>query len=206
MNKLQKWLNEEVEIESNTQKSYLIPAENLISVLADTLNTSEGKKRWQKIADLKSAASALAFLQENGITALPKLKEKVSAMRGELADVREKLKPVERRLKTLDEHIRQAGIYREQKSKKRSESEEILFASAKKYLSAHLNGRNKIPLSAWETEYKNCLDEKCRLYQSYHHLKDETRAAELLQKAIEYIIRKDAPNISSVKTQSKSEL
>ena len=115
MNKLQKWVDEEVEIESNTQKSYLIPSENLISILSDTLNTNEGKARWQKIADLKSAASALAFLQSNSIATLPELSEKVNAMCGEVNIVRDKLKPVERRLKTLEVHILQAGNYKKNK-------------------------------------------------------------------------------------------
>ena len=99
-------------------------------------------------------------------------------------------------MKTLDEHIRQADIYREHKNKKRSDSEEILFASAKKYLSDHLNGRNKIPIATWKTEYKNCVGEKDRLYQSYYYLKDETRAAELVQKAVEYVVFKGHQNIS----------
>ena len=204
--KLQKWLDEEVKTETIMQKSHPIPSENLISILSNMLGTNEGKKRWQKIADLKSTASALAFLHENDITALPKLKEKVNAIRGELIDVREKLKPIEQRLKTLDEHIHQAEIYGQYKNRKRSDSEEILFVAAKKYLSAHLNGRNKIPLAAWKTEYKNCIDKKECLYQSYHRLKDETHSAELLKKAVEHAVRECNKNISTAKMQLKAEL
>ena len=95
---------------------------------------------------------------------------------------------------------------REHKNKKRSESEEILFATAKKYLSEQLNGRNKIPFAAWKAEYKNCLDEKERLSQSYHLLKDDTRSAELFQKAVEYFVRERNQNISPGRMQSETEL
>ena len=192
INKLHKRLDEEAKAEPIIQQSNApAPSENLIYTLSDTLSSHEGKSRWQKITDLKSAATALAFLQTNNIATLPDLHIKVAGMRSELTDVRAKLKPVERRLQMLDEHIRQAEIYGEYKEKKRTESEEMLFAAAKGYLSNHLNGRNKIPLVAWKSDYKNLATTKGNLYHEYYRLKEEARHMESIQKSVEHMMRSD---------------
>jgi len=166
--KLQKWLDTEAKAELDMQKPNPSPSENLISILSDMLNTDEGKSQRRKITDLKSVSDAFVFLQANGITTLPELSGKVTTMRGEFNTVREKLKPIERRLKTLDEHVSQAdsykkhrAIHRQYKAMKPKQqaafydkyaSEIILYESAEKYLKAQLNGRDKIPLSAWKSE------------------------------------------------------
>ena len=181
--KLQKWLDVrdvEVKAELAAQNFNHILSENLILILSDMLNTNEGKTRWHKIADPKSAASALAFLHANSITTLFELSKTVTAMRGEVNIVRDKLKPVERRLTTLDEHIKQGGNYktykaiqREYKSLKPKQqvsfydahtSEIILFENAEKYLKAHLNGHNRIPLVTWKAEREKLTAQKNGLY------------------------------------------
>ncbi len=74
----------------------------------------------------------LNFLTANGIKDLAELTEYVTELYGKQFDTRDKLKPIERRLKTLDEHIRHANAYRQLKGKKpRTEAAEILFVAAK---------------------------------------------------------------------------
>ncbi len=69
------------------------------------------------------------------------LDEKFSSMIDEQYDIRVKLKPVERRLKTLTEHIKQCDIYLKYKGNNvRNESTEILFTAAKNYLKGVMNG------------------------------------------------------------------
>lgn len=53
----------------------------------------------------------LNFLQQNRIMDMTGLEKKVEAMYGKQFDIRDKLKPIERRLKVLDEHIKQTKIY-----------------------------------------------------------------------------------------------
>ena len=51
----------------------------------------------------------LMFLQTNDIKDMAGLEEKVMEMYGEQRSISEKLKPIDRRLKTLDEHISNAA-------------------------------------------------------------------------------------------------
>ena len=187
------------------RQSNPIPSENLLSILSYMLNSDEGQSQRRKIIDLKSVSDAFNFLQTNGIATLPELGEKVNAMRGELNTVRENLKPVERRLKTLDEHIKQAdnykthkAVHKQYKSMKPKQqtafynnraAEIILYKSAEKYLKAHLNGRDKIPLPAWKAEHEKLTAEKNSLYREFYRQKDEVRKVEIIQKAAEHIIR-----------------
>jgi tRNA nucleotidyltransferase/poly(A) polymerase len=88
-----------------------------------------------------------------------------------------KMKPIERRLQVLPEHIKQAGyylefrdIYREYKQLKRPKKQEAfrddyhreitLYEAADRYLRQHLNGRNEIPLKSWKEELERLTAEK----------------------------------------------
>ena len=225
ISKLQKWLDWESKMEETMRESNPISSENLISILSDTLSRNEGKARWQKVSDLKSAASVLAFLQTNSIATMPELAKKINAMRDEFNVVKEKLKPVERRLQTLDEHINQVDNYKAHKTLHRKykslkpkqqaafydvhTSEIILFESAEKYLKEHLNGHNKIPLTGWKTEREKLITQKDSLYQEFYRQKEEVHKMELIQKTVQHIVRansKDAHNISRVKKQKETEI
>ena len=220
--KLQKWLDTEAKAELAAQKSYPIPSENLIYILSDMLNTGEGKSHRQKIIDLKSVSNALAFLQGNKITTLSELSEKVSVMRGEFNTIRDKLKLVERRLKALDEHIKQANNYKKHRAIHRQykdlkpkqqavfydnhAAEIILYESAEKYLKAHLNGHNKIPLPAWKSEREKLTAEKNSLYREFYRQKDEVRKVEIIQKAAEHVVRESNRTEHTVEKNKGMEL
>jgi hypothetical protein len=60
----------------------------------------------------------LNFLTHNHIMDMAGLDKVFSDMIGRQQDIREKLKPIDRRLKTLDEHIRQSGNYKGYRSYK----------------------------------------------------------------------------------------
>ena len=226
ISKLHKWLDEEVKAEPIIQHSNTpAPFEDLIYTFSGTLSSHEGKRRWQKITDLKSATTTLAFLQTNNIATLPDLHIKVAGMRSELTEVRAKLKPVERWLTTLDDHIGQAenykthkAVHRECKSLKPKQqasfydahtSEIILFENAEKYLKEHLNGHNKILLTAWKAEREKLIVQNNVLYQEFYRRKEEVRQAELIQKVVRHNVRVDskgAHNILLVKKQHETEI
>ena len=205
ISKLQKWADE-MENEINAQKSNSNPiqSENLLFVFSDLLS-SENKSHRKTIIDLKTAATTFAFLQENNISNLPELHEKINNMRGDFDDVRKKLKSVERRLETLDKHILQSENYKkyravykkykEQKPKQQDafyesyRAELTLYNAAEKYLKAHLNGHKEIPLPNWKAEHKKLTIEKDKLYEEFCHQKENVRKVEVIQKSVDNIFQ-----------------
>jgi len=107
------------------------------------------------------------------------------------------LKPIDRRLKVLDEHIKQAEYYREfaninrlykqQKPKHQADFYEThrreltLYEATERYIKAHLNGRDKIPLPTWKAEREKLTADKQRLNLQYQNLKTETAKVERIR-------------------------
>lgn len=60
----------------------------------------------------------LIFLQQNQIMDMAGLDETFTAILDEQMDIRDKLKPIERRLPVLKKHMEQADIYFKHKGKK----------------------------------------------------------------------------------------
>ncbi|WP_349948750.1 hypothetical protein ABFV83_10145 [Lacrimispora sp. BS-2] len=70
------------------------------------------------------------------------LDEKFCSIIDEQMNIREELKPVERRMTVLKKHIEQVDTYLKYKGKKTlTESEQILFTAANTYLKDVMNGR-----------------------------------------------------------------
>ncbi len=135
--------------------------------------------RYQAIGDLKVAEKMLNFLTTNSIKDMAALEEKVQSMYGKQFDIRDKLKPIERRLKVLDEHIKNVdtymqyrGIYRTYKQQKPKTQEvfadthrmEItLYEAAERYLKGVMNGKTDLPVKAWKAERDKLAADKKRL-------------------------------------------
>jgi MobA/MobL family. len=110
--KLQKWLKEESQ---NTAQPTL--ADYIGEILSR--KAQEGKtSRSQSLYNLKDASNMLNFLTANKIMDMAGLDEKFKSMIGEQFDIRDKLNPIDRRLKTLDEHIKYSGNYKAYRGKK----------------------------------------------------------------------------------------
>ena len=184
--KLQNWLKEEAEsITPPTLADYI---QDILSRKAQA-----GKSGYsQSLYNLKDAANMLNFLTANQIMDMDGLNEKFKSMIGEQFDIREKLKPIDRRLKVLDEHIKQADIYRKFKGgKARNESEKILFTAAKKYIIDHLNGYGKIPYPTWTAERTMLIADRQTLNQRYYALKDEVKEADQIRRSVDSILRQE---------------
>jgi len=152
----------------------------------------------------KTAARVLGFLQENNISTLPALRRKVLEMYNQLDDVQGTVKYIEQRLNTLDEHIRQGGIYlkyRElygqyQQIKPRKQSafyethraELMAFEAAKRYLDACLNG-HALPLEAGKKERAKLAAERVEFSRDYAALKEQVLDVEKVQWTAEKILR-----------------
>jgi len=210
--KLQTWLKEEA---INSEPPTL--ADAITNILSQ--RTQVGKSdRYQSISNLKSASKMLNFLQENEITDMAGLEEKVKAMYRKQLDIRDKLKPVERRLKMLNEHIRQVDMYLQYKAVYRQYQElkpkkqaafaekhrmEIgLFESAERYFKGVINGKTTLPIRAWKTERDKLTNGKSRLTQEYNLLKEEIRTVEQIRQSVRDIMQKEARNTDHTLAQA----
>lgn len=157
---------------------------------------------------------------ENNLRTLPELQGKVKDFYKQLSRLRENLKPVERRLKTLDEHLRQAEIirknspvyrkYLEQKDRskdafyKTHRSEIMLFEAADRYMKEHLNGRTLIPIQEWQAERSKLILEKTSLSTEYQKLKAEIRNMESIRKFAEKLeVENKVQRLTSEKAQDR---
>lgn len=107
-------------------------------------------------------------------------------------DIRDELKPIERRLPVLKKHIAQADIYLKYKGKKSlSEAEQILFTAAHTYLKDVMNGKTTLPTKAWKTEYAKLTAEQKTFNQKYLALKDEVKEVEQICRSVDSILRQE---------------
>ncbi|MDR1615920.1 MAG: hypothetical protein LBR98_02785 [Syntrophomonadaceae bacterium] len=121
------------------------------------------------------------------------MKNTTISMIGEQMDIRDELKPIERRLATLKKHIEQSDIYLKFKGKKAlTDSEKILLTSANDYLKGVMNGKTTLPTKAWKAEYAKLTADRNRLNQRYVSLKDEVKEAEKsIRKSVYSILRQE---------------
>lgn len=194
--KLQTWLDEEMQ---NTAPPTL--ADYIGEILSR--KAQAGKSGYsQSLYNLKDAANMLNFLTANNIMDMAGLDEKFKSMIGEQMDIRDKLKPIERRLLTLKKHIEQADIYLKYKGKKAMpEAEQILFTAARDYLKGVMNGKKTLPTKAWRAEHAKLLAEKKQLDSRYIALKDEVQEAEQIRKSVYSILRQEQQKQQPRRTQ-----
>jgi prefoldin subunit 5 len=177
-----------------------------MGVLQSIFNGDGQQERHARIPE-KTAERVLGFLQENNISTLPALRRKVLEMYNQLDDVRGSMKYIERRVNTLDEHIRQAGYYQEHRElyaqyqqikrpKKQAAFKEknytgiALYEAAKRYLDANLNGHS-LPLKIWKEEREKLAAQRGSLNREYRLLKEEVTEVETIRRTVENIIRDD---------------
>ena len=110
--KLQTWLDEEMKTtESPSLADYI--QEILYRQAQDGKSAHS-----QTLYNLKDAANILTFLTRHDIMNIVGLDKVFGDMFSKQQDIREELKPIERRIKTLDEHIKQSGNYKGYRSYK----------------------------------------------------------------------------------------
>jgi len=211
--KLETWLKEEA------VNAELPSLADVISNIFSQWAQAGKSDRYQSVANLKTASKMFNFLQENEIKDMAGLEEKVKCMYEKQFDLRDKLKPVERRLKTLDAHIQQATMYmqhkavyrqyQEQKPKKQAafaekhHAEISLFESAERYLKGVMNGKITLPIKVWRAERDALNADKTKLYQKYTSLKDEVHEVEQIRRSVSAIMRVQTPNAQPTRTQTR---
>jgi chromosome segregation ATPase len=175
----------------------------LMSIIQSIAKGGGQSDRYVRIPE-KTAARVLAFLRENDISTLPALRRKVYEMQNQLDDLRGSMKYIERRLTTLDEHIRQGdvslkhrelyaeyqrlGPRKQPKFYEARRAELMMFEAAKRYLDAHLNG-HELPLEAWKEEREKLAAERGEFSREYAALKEQALDVESVQWTAERILR-----------------
>lgn len=158
------------------------------------------QNRYTTIHNLEAAANILNFLTANGIKDMAGLEEKVMDMYGEQRSISEKLKPIDRQLKTLDEHIsntekyfRYRNVYKQYKQQKPKKQEAFYeahrmemthYEAAARYLDGVMNGRTTLPTKAWKAERQ-------QLSHRYDKLKNEVKEVEKIRRNVYGIMREE---------------
>lgn len=198
ISKLQKQLG--ALVEKHDTQEIPSPSINLVETLLVILQNPQEKGRYRKVADLKNIAKAISFLQENRIADARGLQEKVTEIRQRFDIVSDTLKKTERRLKTLDEHLRNAEtyfqywpIYRDY-VRQRTGKREIfyqkhhtmlaLYESVRKVFTRRTEWTQNHSVENMEGRSRLLGCKKAMMYQEYHLLKDEAREVDLIQRSV----------------------
>ncbi|MCD8380894.1 MAG: MobA/MobL family protein [Lachnospiraceae bacterium] len=144
---------------------------NLVELLSnyyDRRNTGAWSRK-AKINNLKSFAEAVAFLKENGISTLSDLEHMIAAESTRSDSLRDSMNIASVRMKTLDELLRMAEFYRDNKPaydalsqirfKKAREKYEAghenelrLFYMARRKLKPYFSESGELPETEWQKE------------------------------------------------------
>jgi cell division protein FtsB len=189
---------------------YSQPIENMPRMMEIMGRISGGKNlsaQWAKIADLKTQANVLMFLQNNNIADVEQLADKVTKINEEYYDISKKINAAERRMKTLNEHLSQydnlknsEAIYDEYRAVKPSKQEAFynrhfeqirLYQDAERYFDGVMNGRTKLPIKKWRSELDTLTAERVSLVEKYYSLRGEVRNVEVLRRGTQ--IMQEAP-------------
>jgi hypothetical protein len=197
INKLKDWLKAEA--------AYTVPP-TLSDVIRGILDGREQRGYYGQIADSNMTARVFYFLQENQITDMAGLREKVGEMYDRRLDMGDRLNRIDGRLHILDENIRHMGYYQEHREiyrqyqqirrpkkqaafREQHYTEIALFESAHRYLGQHLNGHTT-PLQSWTEERGELLNERAALNGQYIALKEEVREAEIVKRNVEWLMNR----------------
>jgi hypothetical protein len=120
INKLNDWLD-------NAEKDTTPTLYDIISAMT---SGNPDRSQWAKIHDTQMAAKALIFFEQNNIKTIVDLRGKVSDFYDERQVMSDKLKPFERRIKTLELHLLQSEKFT--KYRKIAVKRDALYAEARK--------------------------------------------------------------------------
>ena len=170
-------------------QSYQPSQPQKINLLIDIQNSikaqnSPGYAQWSKIFNLKTAASTLIFMQENGLDDIEKLRNKAQQAKDDFNGINTRIQDIDVRLKDITALQKHIGAYSKTRdvyaayrkvgySKKflaEHETEIAANKAAKKYFDEL--GLQKLPtIKTLQTEYATLGAEKKKLYAGYHQAK-----------------------------------
>ena len=156
---------------------------------------------------VKSSEQALEFLRENEIQDYAGLMDYCRDLYGELGDVQDAFKPLDRMEKVLTEHIQQANYlkkfqpfykaYKSLKPRKQPQFYEVhrreimLYEYAKRYFKEQRIEPEQITPKKWQEALKQIPAQRQPLYHKYSLIKEKVQQADKVRYGIENVLRRE---------------
>ena len=169
------------------------------------VNASKAKSRSGKVKALKATAALFNFLQQNGISSMEQLYQKVEAMNRDYYDFRGQIVNAERRISVLTERLEMWSQYQQTKPirqrldkvkpakrvqyRQEHEAELASFDAAVRYLDDLKVSGEKITPKSWQDEVDRLTAQKDLDYQKMRAMRDDLKAVERLKKTAEQLAR-----------------
>lgn len=154
--------------------------------------------RYGKVKALKENAALFNFLQENGISSMPELHAKVTAMQTEYYDLRGEIAATERQIDQLNKQLSMWQQYSENKvlhqrlaalkPKAREKFQDAhgvelaLYGAAVRYLDELKASGEKITPKHWQAEVERLTTHKNGLYRQMKAMRADIQAVEKIRK------------------------
>ena len=150
---------------------------------------SRGYTQWCKIHNLKAMAAMMNFLTEKNVRTLSDLDGMEQKFLSEMTSARDKLKPVEARLKELDGVMKNIQTFRDNKERK-NDAQRTLYKAAVKELQPYIHD-NKLPsMASLKKEYDRLDEQKQELSIDYFTRKDTLKEFRDVKKNLEAVAPK----------------
>ena len=173
----------------------------LFQARQDTAPTSQ----YARVKALKENVALFNFLQANGISSMPELYEKVSAMNSGYYDLRGKIVKAERRISVLTERLEMWGQYQKYKPvsqkldkvaptkreqfEQRHSADLALFDAAVRYLDTLKASGEVITPKAWRAEAQRLTAEKEADYLTMRAMREDIKVVETLKKTADRLAK-----------------
>ena len=177
----------------------------LFQARQDTAPTSQ----YARVRALKENVALFNFLQANGISSMPELYEKVSAMNSGYYDLRGKIVKAERRISVLTERLEMWAQYQKYKPvrqkldkvapakreqfEQRHSADLALFDAAVRYLDTLKASGEAITPKAWRAESQKLTAEKDADYLKMRAMREDIKAIETLKKTADRLAKEGQP-------------
>ena len=179
-----------------------------VSLLIDLENSikaaqSKGYEKWAKIHNLKQAAKTMNFLTEHDILQYEQLQSILNKVHGECEQTAASLKDVEKRLSDMALLMKNVSAYQQtkpvyeacqkarnkEKFRQEHESSLIIYEAAAKTLQAARNGGRLPNIKKLQSDYKQLMEQKDRLYEEYAKLKKKVKQYDTIKQNVDGILR-----------------
>ena len=167
------------------------------------VNASKAKSTAGKVKALKANAALFNFLQQNGISSMEQLYQKVEAMNSDYYELRGQIVSAERRISALSERLEMWSQYQQAKPVRQGldkvkptkreqyqqehKAELALFDTAVHFLDDLKSSGEKITPKSWQTEIDRLTAQKDLDYQKMRAMRDDLKAVESLRRAAEQL-------------------
>lgn len=167
------------------------------------LMEAAGYEKWAKIHNLKQAAKTMNFLTEHDILQYEQLQSILNKVHGECEQTAASLKDVEKRLSDMALLMKNVSAYQQtkpvyeacqkarnkEKFRQEHESSLIIYEAAAKTLQAARNGDRLPNIKKLQSDYKQLMEQKDRLYEEYAKLKKKVKQYDTIKQNVDGILR-----------------